>query len=77
MSKLTLSIQQDIIDDAKKYAKSKGKSLSGIVETYLKTLTQGDKFDKEKTPREIINELRGSVKFPEEFTSYKDLWTMH
>ncbi len=70
MSKLTLSINQAIINDAKAYAKSNGKSLSKIVEEYLKSLS---KSEKGKSPRKLVMELKGSVKMPEEFTSYKEL----
>ena len=38
-TKLTLTIEKEIIDVAKKYAKEKGQSLSGLVENYLKLIT--------------------------------------
>ena len=38
-TKLTLTIDDSVISVAKKYAKKSGKSLSVIVENYLKTLT--------------------------------------
>jgi len=34
-TKLTLTIEDTVIDSAKKYARQKGKSLSDIVENYL------------------------------------------
>lgn len=34
-SKLTLSIDQSVIEKAKRYASEQGRSLSGIVEEYL------------------------------------------
>ena len=37
-TKLTLTIDDAVIVTAKKYAKMKGKSLSGLVENYLMTL---------------------------------------
>jgi len=37
-NKLTLSINQIVIEEAKRYAKSSGKSLSSIVEEYLKSI---------------------------------------
>ena len=72
MSKLTLSIDQMVIDEAKEYAKSSGKSLSSIVEEYLKSLTKTEKSSKKKTSMELVRELKGSVKFPKDFTSYKE-----
>lgn len=73
MSKLTLSIDQMVIDEAKEYARSSGKSLSSIVEEYLKSLTKTEKSKKKKTSMELVRELKGSVKLPEDFTSYKEI----
>jgi len=73
MSKLTLSINQTVIDEAKEYAKSSGKSLSSIVEEYLKSLTKTEKSKKKETSMELVRELKGSVKLPEDFTSYKEI----
>ena len=36
ITKLTLTIEDSVISSAKKYATKKGKSLSAIVENYLK-----------------------------------------
>jgi hypothetical protein len=73
MSKLTLSISQSVIEEAKEYAKSSGKSLSSIVEEYLKTLPKDKKHVSKKNSSKIVEELRGSVRMPEEFSSYKEL----
>ncbi|MGB1451779.1 MAG: DUF6364 family protein, partial [Marinirhabdus sp.] len=42
-TKLTLTIERKIIEKAKNYAKGKNRSLSDIIENYLKTLTKEDK----------------------------------
>ena len=42
-TKLTLTIQQEIIHKAKEYAKEKNRSLSDIIENYLKILTKEEK----------------------------------
>lgn len=55
----------------KKYAKSSGKSLSSIVEEYLKSLTIKDEKNQRESTLQIVRELKGSVKLPENFTSYK------
>ena len=73
MSKLTLSINQMVIDEAKEYAKSNGKSLSSIVEEYLKSLAKSEKSDKKKSSMKLVKELKGSIKLPEDFTSYKEI----
>ena len=39
-TKLTLTIEQTIIERAKKYANNKGRSLSDIIENYLKVITK-------------------------------------
>jgi hypothetical protein len=38
-TKLTLTMEDKVIDSAKKYARQKGKSLSDIVENYLKSIS--------------------------------------
>lgn len=69
-TKLTLTIEEDIIQRAKKYAKQKGRSLSDIVENYLKVITQEEhKTDVEITP--LVKSLRGSFKAPNDF-DYKE-----
>lgn len=73
MSKLTLSIHQTVIDRAKEYAKSNGKSLSNIVEEYLKSLSSSKQLAEIKSSISIVNELRGSVRLPQEFTSYDEV----
>ena len=71
--KLTLSINQIVIEEAKRYAKSSGKSLSSIVEEYLKSLALKDEKNKKESTLKIVRELKGSVKLPEDFTSYKEI----
>ncbi len=72
-SKLTLSINQMVIEEAKRYAKSNGKSLSSLVEEYLKSLTLKEEKSKKEATLKIVKELKGSVKLPADFTSYKEL----
>jgi hypothetical protein len=38
-TKLTLTMEDKVISSAKKYARQKGKSLSDIVENYLKSIS--------------------------------------
>jgi hypothetical protein len=69
-TKLTLTIEQSIIAKAKKYAHGSGRSLSDIVENYLKAITKED--DTEGialTP--IVKSLKGSFKAPES-SDYKN-----
>lgn len=41
-SKLTLSIKKEVIDSAKNYAQETSRSLSELVENYLKVLANND-----------------------------------
>ena len=38
-TKLTLTMEDEVISSTKKYARQKGKSLSDIVENYLKSIS--------------------------------------
>ena len=50
-TKLTLTIEQTVIEKAKKYAKDKERSLSNLIENYLKALTkESDSNEIELTP---------------------------
>ena len=70
--KLTLTIEQTTIEKAKKYANSKGRSLSDIIENYLKVITKEDDIEKiELTP--IVKSLKGSFKAPENFDYKRQL----
>ena len=71
-TKLTLTIEQTIIEKAKKYAKGEGRSLSDIIENYLKVITKEEsKADIEITP--LTKSLRGSFKAPKDFDYKKEL----
>ena len=62
-TKLTLTIEQTIIEKAKKYANGKGRSLSNIVENYLKAITKEDNIESiDLTP--IVKSLKGTFKAP-------------
>ena len=69
-SKLTLTIDNSVIRRAKLFAKSRGRSLSDIIENYLKMITSEDQFGEiESTP--VVDSLRGSFKAPEDL-DYKE-----
>ena len=67
--KLTISIDNLTIERAKEYARSKGQSLSEIIENYLKLISS--KADAPDTNLEI-SKFRGSVKLPDN-VDYKEL----
>jgi Family of unknown function (DUF6364) len=65
-AKLTLNINRDIAHRAKVYAKKEGRSLSDLVENYLKLLTKNSPIeDSEYSPR--VKALLGSVTLPKDF----------
>ena len=71
-TKLTLTIEDEVIEKAKTYAKHRGHSLSNIVENYLKSVINETKINKtELTP--IVKSLKGSFKAPAEFNYKKEL----
>jgi hypothetical protein len=63
ITKLTLTIEQTVIEQAKAYAKQKGQSLSGMVENYLRSVSADKEGDTEaiKT-NSLVRSLRGSFK---------------
>ena len=70
-TKLTLTIEQDVIKKAKDYAKGKNRSLSDIIENYLKSLTKEDNKRKKTKLSPIVQSLKGSFKMPADF-DYKE-----
>ena len=70
-SKLTLTIEQSVIEKAKKYASQKGRSLSDIVENYLKVVTKEQEKNIELTP--IVKSMKGSFKAPKSLDYKKEL----
>ena len=73
MSKLTLSIDKDIVEDAKEYAQSTGRSLSSIVEQYLKSISSKTKKSSAVEKSKLAMELLGSVKISNNDKTYKEL----
>ncbi|WP_436416592.1 DUF6364 family protein [Petrimonas sp.] len=73
-TKLTLTMDKSVIERAKKYAKREERSLSNLVENYLKALTyekKDKKEDEELSP--IVKSLKGSFKAPKDFDYKKEL----
>ena len=70
-TKLTLTMEDQVVDSAKEYARKKGESLSGIVENYLKSITTREE------PNVIISakvsKMMGVITLPEDFDYKKEL----
>ena len=70
-TKLTLSLEKEVIEKAKIYAKGTGRSLSEMVENYFKNLVSNS--DK-KTDNEIddrLQKITGIVTLPPDFDEKK------
>lgn len=59
-TKLTLSIDQNVVEKAKIYLQTTGQSLSGLVEEYFRLLIKTKEGQSSKTP--ILKELSGLAK---------------
>ena len=64
-TKLTLTIEDKVISSAKKYAQKKGKSLSHLVENYLKSVSTRDISAFPISPK--VSKLMGIIKLPKDF----------
>ncbi|HKL66660.1 MAG TPA: DUF6364 family protein [Bacteroidales bacterium] len=71
-SKLTLNVDKDLARKAKAYARSRGRSLSGLVESYFKIITSKSD-DEEFDLSAKVKSLLGSIKVPEDFDYKADL----
>ncbi|MGL1888937.1 MAG: DUF6364 family protein [Reichenbachiella sp.] len=71
-TKLTLTLEKEIIEQAKRYASSKGRSLSEMVENYFKYITDSKAEDEKEQLSPRIKKLRGVLKVDSTF-NYKDL----
>ena len=73
-TKLTLTIEKEVIENAKEYAKEKGQSLSEMVENYFKLVTVSRrKIDKNQlSPK--VRKLRGIINTKEDI-NYKEILT--
>ena len=74
-TKLTLTIEKDVIKEAKVYAKERGQSLSDLVENYLKLLTKDSRKIKPSQLSPRVNRLRGILKVDKDF-DYKKVLTL-
>ncbi|MEQ1732398.1 MAG: DUF6364 family protein [Bacteroidia bacterium] len=69
-TKLTLKLEQSVIEKAKEYATSKHTSLSKLVEGYLQNILQDTATEKQKiTP--LVKSLSGIIKLPKDYDHKK------
>lgn len=69
-TKLTLSLEKEVIEQAKIYAKGTGRSLSEMVENYFKSLVEKQNKNNFKEEDKIdarLQRLVGIIELPEDF----------
>ena len=73
-TKLTLTIEKEVIDVAKVYAKEKGQSLSEMVENYFKILTSERGEFQERQLSSKVRKLRGIIRVDKNL-NYQEILT--
>ncbi len=68
-TKLTLKLDDLIIEKAKVYAKKQHTSLSKMIENYLSSVTENVTDKEEVTP--LVKSLTGIVQFPQDYNPKK------
>lgn len=68
-TKLTLKLEQSIIEKAKDYAKSNRTSLSKLIENYLLNITNDKGKEDKITP--LVKSLSGIIDIPKDFDHKK------
>ena len=71
-TKLTLTIEEEVIRIAKEYAKEKGQSLSDLVENYFKLITNNRRQIEAEQLSPRVKRLRGIIKMDGEL-DYKKI----
>ena len=70
ITKLTLTIDDEVIHLAKSYANAHNQSLSSMVENYLRALTaSSQRKPQEHSPQ--VKRLKGAIQLPEDFNDKK------
>ncbi len=77
-AKLTLKLNKNVIEKAKKYAGKQNKSLSRMIEAYLKYLVSRENSDNEGTIEisPFVKSIRSGKSIPEDL-DYKEMYRQH
>jgi formiminotetrahydrofolate cyclodeaminase len=70
LTKLTLTVDKEIIERAKIYARKTGRSLSEIIQIYLDFISQDAGSEK---PSSKLKKIMGAVKLPKNFDEEKEI----
>jgi len=68
--KLTLSLNSQVIENAKKYARDRNISLSRMIENYLSALVKPEESEEEYSP--TVTRLIGVIDLPEDYQLESD-----
>ena len=71
VTKLTVTLEKEVIERAKRYAQSTGRSLSDLIEKYLDTISQNQQ-DPGKMPKSL-QKLFGSVNIPSDLNHKSEI----
>lgn len=69
-TKLTIKLDESVIEKAKGYAKQKQTSLSKLIESYLNYLTTSKADNEEITP--LVKSLSGVIDLPKNYDTKKE-----
>ena len=77
-TKLTLVVEDEVIYNAKIYAKKKEESLSSLVENYLKAVSESSKLKNPKKSNSkkaisLIEKYRGIISLPDDYDYKKEI----
>jgi len=70
-TKLTLKLNQSVIEKAKFYAKARKTSVSKLIENYLQHITDNSP-DKNQDITPVVKSLSGIIKLPKNYDSKKE-----
>jgi hypothetical protein len=71
-TKLTLTLNQDVIERAKVYARNHNISLSTMIESYLNSITKQKEVEKKATITPLVESLSGVIDLPADYNFKKD-----
>ena len=71
-TKLTLRLNDNVIERAKNYARSHKISLSKMIESYLDSVTKEKRNEKKITITPFVESLSGVIKLPSDFDYKKE-----
>jgi hypothetical protein len=70
-TKLTLTLEKQVVQKARVYARQTGRSLSQLIGNYLESITEDVNCEKQLSPK--LRKIAGVVKLPDDFDEKKEL----